>query len=958
MDYDLNRLGEREFEQLTQALALKVLGPGIEVFGDGPDGGREATFEGRVSFPEPDPVGPWDGYGVVQAKFHYRPRNTSEEATWLKGELTKEFDAWLKPDSKRGRRPEYFLAVTNVTLSGKSGTGGIDSVKDLFNRYTPKLGLKGWHVWHYAKVCRLLDAHPEIARRYYGFIMPGDILAQMHDMLAGSAGNLEEVMGGHVVRELRAEHTVRLDQAGANDDRGIALPKVAIDLPARLANGRDVSAAAHVIDQGNQVLRPSTGPATSRLVILGGPGQGKTTLAQIICQAYRVALLADADSHTLAADVRAKIAEFRGALDGTLEIGLPASRRWPVHIRLDQYADALSRDRNLTLLRYIARGVSKRAEHEMTTGHLAEWLERWPWLVVLDGLDEVADLQIRDILLEHIAEFQDVATRRDADLLLIATTRPQGYADEFDPGSFEYLTLSPLGEREALQYAERLAEARHPDDVDKRAEIMERVRGATREDRTARLMRSPLQVTIMSLLLERRRAAPRHRYELFRGYYEVVRAREQAKRTADAELLERHEPFVDALQEAVGLLLQQRSERQGDAEASLPDQKLRTLAAAKLREVGHDPDDADALAGRLVGIALKRLVLLVPMPDGGIGFEVPSLREFMAARALASSNDTLVWSNMQVLVSSAHWRDTWLLAAGKLFTDRKYLCGELLTAMRECDASSALSMMVAPAAHLAIDMLAERITEAEPRYEIALVRHALDLLRKPPDQYLVRMAEVLGGVASRSAQAATAVEAAVAEAAASAGPAALSAIMVNAVLANGSGTVAGRARRLLDESRETFSASDPRQLAALASLRANYPLPLLRGLPEPKPEAFESIALLPLLEPLVQAQDLAPGTPDLVGDVLTVIAEARVVQDRTGNVSVTKVDRGYLPDLGRLDGALGNPQAAKALVRTAEDLGLADWPIASLIRRVLRLWLQRQPVEHLIQLPDLSDPEG
>jgi hypothetical protein len=37
------------FEQLIRALALKIVGPGVTAFGNGPDGGREATFQGKVS---------------------------------------------------------------------------------------------------------------------------------------------------------------------------------------------------------------------------------------------------------------------------------------------------------------------------------------------------------------------------------------------------------------------------------------------------------------------------------------------------------------------------------------------------------------------------------------------------------------------------------------------------------------------------------------------------------------------------------------------------------------------------------------------------------------------------------------------------------------------------------------------------------------------------------------------
>lgn len=45
MDYDLDRLGSPEFEHLIQGLCLSQLGARVRMFGNGPDGGREATFE-------------------------------------------------------------------------------------------------------------------------------------------------------------------------------------------------------------------------------------------------------------------------------------------------------------------------------------------------------------------------------------------------------------------------------------------------------------------------------------------------------------------------------------------------------------------------------------------------------------------------------------------------------------------------------------------------------------------------------------------------------------------------------------------------------------------------------------------------------------------------------------------------------------------------------------------------
>jgi len=82
------------FEQFIRALALKVLGHGVTIFGNGPDGGREATFEGKVSFPSP-PENIWDGYGVLQAKFKEKIETTQKDQQWAKSQLEAELNKWV-----------------------------------------------------------------------------------------------------------------------------------------------------------------------------------------------------------------------------------------------------------------------------------------------------------------------------------------------------------------------------------------------------------------------------------------------------------------------------------------------------------------------------------------------------------------------------------------------------------------------------------------------------------------------------------------------------------------------------------------------------------------------------------------------------------------------------------------------------------------------------------------------
>jgi len=51
VDYKLSGLSSGSFEKLTQALTLAIFGPNSVIFGDGPDGGLEATFDGPVPYP-------------------------------------------------------------------------------------------------------------------------------------------------------------------------------------------------------------------------------------------------------------------------------------------------------------------------------------------------------------------------------------------------------------------------------------------------------------------------------------------------------------------------------------------------------------------------------------------------------------------------------------------------------------------------------------------------------------------------------------------------------------------------------------------------------------------------------------------------------------------------------------------------------------------------------------------
>jgi hypothetical protein len=90
-----------------------------------------------------------------------------------------------------------------------------------------------------------------------------------------------------------------------------------------------------------------------------------------------------------------------------------------------------------------------------------------------------------------------------ADVLLLCTSRPIGYEDD-DRVGYERLSLLALSIDDATQYAQRLLAKRFPDNPERQDQTLQRLVESARNEDTARVMTTPLQVTILTLILEQR----------------------------------------------------------------------------------------------------------------------------------------------------------------------------------------------------------------------------------------------------------------------------------------------------------------------------------------------------------------------------------------------------------------------------------------------------------------------
>src|SRR5262245_51232935 len=319
-------------------------------------------------------------------------------------------------------------------------------------------------------------------------------------------------------KELIADMSAKLQSAGEDPDVQIPLANVFVDLPfaetveaAVLASEEEEArlpkVVHHLLDAGSYVLRRTShedgstgregrlaGKRNSRYAIVGGPGQGKSTFGQYLCQLYRAAILQGRPPERLDDRVPGILKQLEKQQKDMG--GLPLIRRFPIRIELRNFANALATDSQLTLLEYIRQDIERLGSASVSVDDLKSWLSQYPWVLVLDGLDEVPPSSNRSEVLREIDSFRVDAASLNSDLLVIATTRPQSYSKEFSEELFRHLYLTPLSPNQALHYGRKLAEARCGADERRRAELIRSLEKACENPATSRLMQSPLQVTI------------------------------------------------------------------------------------------------------------------------------------------------------------------------------------------------------------------------------------------------------------------------------------------------------------------------------------------------------------------------------------------------------------------------------------------------------------------------------
>ena len=779
MKYNLDSLGPYAFEEMIQALIKKEFGLfGGTIFGTGKDGGREYTFNGAAKPNFLNIENEWDGYWVIQAKFKMPNTKEKDNLKWVKEQFLAEMKKFTDP-TKNLKLPKNYIFITNIKLTGQAVVGEIDKFEEFIENY--KNNIPNIHYILYDDICAMLENNRDVATAYLSFILPGDILNELFKHYEKDEQNLKAIIKRYLQKEFKADLYSKLEQSGRKTDEDVKIEDVFTDLHVTESNIIDADIlysqemqvkGYYYLDDGKNTEPPKEKRFVEKMielsndsqrksnyqkeqeikrqnkfVLIGSAGQGKSTLTQFISQLYRAYFI---NSHTVQTPsfINSFIKNFTHRKSS---ITVPGIIRLPFRIILPDYNDWITRQTKehlpINILSYIQFEVQSGGD-KIEIDDLRNIFSDLALLIIFDGLDEVPASANRNIIVQEIDDFIDIELQQqNSDAIIIITTRPQGFKDEFNNDKFTHLKIVELSKEVCLEYLETLLEKTIHSKTrrDKQLAILTRARD---NEPSARLMRTPLDATIMATLVKRGGNPPEVKYNLYKEYYTTIFDREREKEIFE---LDKYKNAIKALHEYLGFKLQSISEQKKES-AKITHGEFKKSIEEFFLEQGFGQEKVKEKTEIISKVLVDRLVMITELtidldnPDNSIiGFPVAPIQEYFAALFLVNGDDKVIADRLKRISSNSYWRNVLLFVIGYFQNEsRQHLISNIYMESKQDNLS--INNISKVDSWLAVDILIENIFSEVPRYERLFadeINHILKLSYCDELNYLLRMPETI-----------------------------------------------------------------------------------------------------------------------------------------------------------------------------------------------------------------------
>lgn len=443
-------------------------------------------------------------------------------------------------------------------------------------------------------------------------------------------------------REAAAAYHGRLRFIGFADSRPRPTARVPeLFVPLRLkSEGTGEGKKLSTLELLRRLSSRDSGPA--RIVVLGGPGSGKTTLSTFV-------------TVVLAGEARLAGLDVPGDL-------------LPLLLPFRDYVASSREHKDRGILDFLKLQASTELQLSLPESFLEKAMEEGRAVLILDGLDEVGSQDERVTMLKRVEAFCSAWKN----LPILVTSRITGYGEAPLPrerGGFEHFLLEDFDAGDQHSFVRNWYQIQEPDDpVARERGIHELTLAISEDPSVGALARSPILATLIALVHRYEAHLPGERALLYDLCVKTL------LETWPAARRRTFLPFDARLQrtylEDVAFRIHEYPA--GGSRVSIPFQLIATIITDVLRDLrGLTEAEATYLASQWLKFLVEDTGLLVEEQPGVLGFLHLSLYEFLASRGWERYSEQP--SEIAYRVSEARWREISLLMVGYHSADTSFL---------------------------------------------------------------------------------------------------------------------------------------------------------------------------------------------------------------------------------------------------------------------------------------------
>ena len=404
----------------------------------------------------------------------------------------------------------------------------------------------------------------------------------------------------------------------------------------------------HSLERGQSMsAHRMLSPTRRRVVLLGDPGTGKTTLMRYL------AVMAAGDKRT--------------------EIGLTDDQeRLPILIYMRDWAKHPER----SLLDQVRDHVQNTLNVELPPGFLEHWTDGQA-LLLLDGLDEVAEDATRAALVEKINCFLSASTH--ADNWAVITSRPWGYRrDYFRTDAYPHFELELFDDKQIKEFIKYWYLNRCDNNEAQSQELVQDLQEAlNRKDRLQNLVKNPLLLTMVALIHRYQDTLPKRRHKLYDRAVDTLLKSWDRKGKGETygqfNHLDRDDDLRRVMSQLAYWIHTQYETTTTESGTLIEEEDLFTQLSRIIREEYPQvkPHQAREEAERFVTFIRDRTGLLNEYGRGRYAFVHKTFQEYLTAEAILSKADCeddseLIYNDIRTHLHNPHWREVILLLISQL----------------------------------------------------------------------------------------------------------------------------------------------------------------------------------------------------------------------------------------------------------------------------------------------------